>query len=56
MSIFSEHFFSLEMNMRQGASVAQSVKHLSLDFDSGTDPSGLGLSPALGSMLGVDSA
>ena len=35
-----------------GVWVAQSVKHLALDFDSGHDPRVMGASPAMVSMLG----
>ena len=36
--------------------VAQSVKHLTLDFSSGRDLTVLRLSPALGSMMGMEAA
>ena len=46
------------MNQKQnwGAWVAQSVKHLTLDFGSGHGPGVMGSNPVSGSMLGVESA
>ena len=43
----------MKLNYFGGAWVAQSVKHLTLDFNSGHDLGVVGSSPMLGSMLGM---
>ena len=42
--------------MLKGALVAQSVEHLTLDFDSGHDRRVMGWSPKLGSALSMETA
>ena len=50
-----EQKLSLKMKT-QGAWVAQSVEHLTLDFSSGHDPRVVGFSPASGSVLSMEPA
>ena len=49
-------FWGLKGNRNMGTWVAQSVKHLTLDFGSGRDLRVLGWSPALGSRLSRESS
>ena len=45
---------NIKINSSRGAWVAQSVKHLPLDFGSGHDPQGCGMEPCIDSLLGME--